>query len=144
MERTRIDTLIHRRLAVPTDLGGYKHSACIFSKNSVLSYGQNYLLPKNSTYNSVHAEQDAIMKLDTNDKKHPKKVSLLVVRASKTGKLGMSKPCSHCIKAMNELAREKGYYISSVYYSTNEGTIVKEKLTNIEGVLSGYYKSLKL
>lgn len=144
MERTTVDTLIYRRLSVPTDLGGYKHSACIFSKNSVLSYGQNYLLPKNSTYNSIHAEQDAIMKLETNTKKHLKNVSMLVVRASKTGKLGMSKPCTHCIRAMNELAREKGYYISSVYYSTNDGTIVKEKLSNIQGVLSGYYKSLKL
>lgn len=139
MERL-YETLIDRRLAVPSDLGGYKHAALIFSKRSTLSYGQNYLLPKNSTYNSVHAEHDAILNLPVNEKKHAKKVDILVIRASKTGKLGMSKPCCHCIHSMTDLALEKGYHITNVYYSTNEGTIVKEKLKNIEGCLSGYFR----
>lgn len=131
--------LIHRRLSCCSDTGGYKHAACIFNKRSTLSYGQNYCLT-NSPYNSVHAEQDAIKNLPTNSKKHPKRVELLVVRASKTGKLGTSKPCSHCIKSMHEFARHKGYYISHVHYSTNDGYIVKQKLSDVDSVLSGFFR----
>lgn len=137
---TFYQTLIDRRLSVSSDLGGYKHAALVFNKRSTLSYGQNYLLSKNSAYNSVHAEHDAIINLPVNEKKHAKKVDILVIRASRTGKLGMSRPCDHCVRIMNELARQKGYYISNVYYSTNDGTIIKEKLMNISGYKSGFFR----
>ena len=134
--------LIDRRLAVTTDLGGYKHAACVFSKRATLSYGQNYLLPQNSTYNSVHAEHDAILNLPVNPKKHAKKVDILVIRASKTGKLGMSMPCVRCVRMMTELAREKGYTINHVYYSTTDGDIIRSKLGNIDVHVSGFFKGL--
>jgi hypothetical protein len=43
----------------------------------------------------------------------------------------MSKPCLHCLYDMYNLARSKGYHIKKIYYSDNNGNIIKETLTNM-------------
>ena len=53
------------------------------------------------------------------------KTDILVFRTSSSG-IRNSKPCSECIQIMKKLN------IRRVYYSTNEGSLVYEKVSNIE------------
>lgn len=74
-----------------------------------------------------HAEVDAINKLK-NKKNIPRIMDILVIRLSKSGELGESRPCYHCICAL-----ERSHLnIRSVYYSTRDGKIMKEKLTHMK------------
>ena len=95
---------------------------------NILTYGSNYFLPENSIHNSIHAEHDAINRLPPVKTKKIVNVNLMVIRASKTGVLGMSKPCEHCIKMMLIKGLEKGYYISKIYYSDINGDLIKTSL----------------
>lgn len=81
---------------------------------------------ENTEKKNAHAEQNALKKLTTRQIKM-KNISLLVIRLSKSGVLGESRPCMHCIKAM-ERSKIK---IKWVYYSTKGGIIVREKLSNM-------------
>ena len=54
-----------------------------------------------------------------------KKLEMFVIRVNQMGDLVNSKPCNTCIYYMQL------YGIKSVYYSNEEGVIVKEKLTDI-------------
>ena len=73
---------------------------------------------------SIHAEENCIDKLPYIKNGKIKRVSLLVIRITRTGIITMSKPCFRCINFMNR-ALEKGYKIDTVYYSNNEGQIEK-------------------
>jgi hypothetical protein len=109
--------------------GPSNHVATLFNvPNNVLSVGVND--------DKIHSEVDAILKLKyRRDKlKHPIKISVLVVRITQTGILGMSKPCLHCVWALHKLPRRLGYVVSDVYYSDKNGEIVK---TTMKSLLSG-------
>ena len=54
-----------------------------------------------------------------------KKLEMFVIRVNQMGNLVNSKPCNSCIYYMQL------YGIKSVYYSNEDGVIVKEKLTDI-------------
>jgi len=54
-----------------------------------------------------------------------KKLEMFVIRVNQMGDLVNSKPCNTCIYYMQL------YGIKSVYYSNEEGEIVKEKINNI-------------
>ena len=54
-----------------------------------------------------------------------KKLEMFVIRVNQMGDLVNSKPCNTCIYYMQL------YGIKSVYYSNEEGEIVKEKLNDI-------------
>ena len=54
-----------------------------------------------------------------------KKLEMFVIRVNQMGDLVNSKPCNTCIYYMQL------YGIKSVYYSNEEGVIVKEKLNDI-------------
>ena len=90
-------------------------------------YGINNLR-KTKGKSVIHAEDDAFQKLNkyTSRKKH-KKWSLVSLRVSKTGKLGMAKPCIHCLieclKHKNDL--------KDVMYSLEDGTVVCESLDKL-------------
>jgi cytidine deaminase len=75
---------------------------------------------------STHAEVDAIGKIK-NKKNKPKKLDIVVVRFTKSGALTESRPCYHCLCFMEKCCLD----IRDVYYSTSEGTIVKEKLSDM-------------
>jgi cytidine deaminase len=75
---------------------------------------------QNHTGHSQHAEMAALYKL--NMKKCRKQMNLIVIRVSKTGVLGESRPCSNCIKQMHH-SRLKFKYI---IYSNKDGILVKE------------------
>jgi cytidine deaminase len=76
---------------------------------------------------STHAEVDAIGKIK-NKKNKPKKLDIVVVRFTKSGALTESRPCYHCLCFMEKCTLD----IRDVYYSTSEGTIVKEKLSDMK------------
>jgi hypothetical protein len=88
---------------------------------------------------STHAEMDVLRKIYKSttipaSSKRIDKFDVLVIRISKTGKLGSSRPCFHCINSMMNTPIAKIQY---VYYSTNDGKIVREKLdTMLESELT--------
>lgn len=81
----------------------------------------------------IHAEHDAINKLKPlYRKKRLESINLLVIRISKNNKLQCSKPCTVCIKNMKFLPEKKGYKIKNIYYSNNNGDIVKSNFQILE------------
>ena len=76
---------------------------------------------------STHAEIDAIGKI-MNKKNKPKKLDIVVVRYTKSGELAESRPCYHCLCFMEKSRLD----IRNIYYSTSEGTIVKERLEEMK------------
>jgi cytidine deaminase len=97
------------------------------------------------SYKSVHAEENAINKLRQLPRhKKNKRVDLLVIRVNKSGTLGSSKPCIHCLLRLYSLLPEKGYILDTIYYSNREGIIENATLTNLlnseEFHMTRYYK----
>jgi hypothetical protein len=93
-----------------------KHYAMFFNKH-VLSFGEND--------EKKHAEIHAIEKLD--HQKIKKSVNLLVVRLSKSGELGESRPCYHCLQSLKKTKIKIKY----VYFSTESKIITREKFKNM-------------
>jgi hypothetical protein len=134
----------------PCLCGHYNHVSCIlqgnlnFEKARILSFGVNHMGDSDGIKPGVHAEHDAINKLQP--LKHKKKlesINLLVVRLSTKNKLQSSKPCFNCIEMMKFLPITKGYKIHNIYYSDGEENIVKislQKLETEEKHYSKYYK----
>lgn len=123
-------------------LGNHNHMACLFRGTQVLSSGMNYHVSESST---IHAEQNAISRLPRRrSSKKLKRVNLLVVRTSKSGKLNNSRPCLHCIETMMSKTPVYGYKIHYVYFSTNDGSIQKIKLSELnlctENHISSFYR----
>jgi hypothetical protein len=121
------------------DNGKSYHIACVYSHNSssmfVLSYGMNEYLC-NKECGSIHAESSVINNLKplqkkSRNKKHVKNIDLLVIKTTKTGKLGMSKPCIKCITDMLSLPPKKGYNIKNVLFSTQDGNIKSTTLRDL-------------
>jgi hypothetical protein len=126
----------------------FNHSAAIINSNSkslqVLCTGQNKSYVDGS---SIHAEVDAINHLPPrkNWNKRLLIVDLLVVRISKSGNLGNSAPCIHCLRTMTHLPHKMGYHINKVYYSNPEGQIVHYKLDDLIAIdemhVTSYHRS---
>ncbi len=93
----------------------------------------------------IHAEQDAINKLRPLKRKHHlQSINLLVIRLSKSNKLQSSKPCGNCIEIMKTLPEKKGYKIKHIYYSNDNGEIVKSNLKTLENEeqhISRYFRN---
>jgi len=83
---------------------------------------------------STHAEIKALNKLlksigsIKNISHRHNKYNLIVIRLTKTGMMGFSRPCQHCI---NRLLKTNMINIVNIYYSVNENKIIKEDLTSI-------------
>jgi hypothetical protein len=107
----------------------------------VLSYGENHYKGnrcmdgrcKCRAEKSVHAEQHAVQKLPPPQKRgrHLKKVDLLVIRVNRSGTMGNSKPCVHCIYMLAQKLPEKGYSLARIYYSDEKGGIHESKLRTL-------------
>jgi len=81
----------------------------------------------------MHAEHDAINKLKPlGRKKRLQNINMLVIRLSKNNRLQNSKPCANCIRAMKILPERKGYKIQNIYYSDDNGDIIKSNLRILE------------
>lgn len=102
------------------------YKGCPFS---VVSYGENMVRQASCNKWTTHAEDNAIRKLPVMPrKKNLKKVDLLVIRTSKTGMLGNSKPCIHCLILLQNKLPEKGYKLQTVYYTDTGGVIHETSL----------------
>lgn len=100
---------------------------------AVKSYGENqYNNTSDSTCSSIHAEANAMRKLlPLRRQKNLKKIDLLVIRVSKNGQFGNSKPCIHCILNLSKNLPEKGYVLQDVYYTDEKGNIIAIKFQNL-------------
>lgn len=127
----------------------YCHAAVIFRGNpkrgcGVMTYGMNMQL--NQPYSrTIHAEADAIQKLPLiRGCKKLQPIHICVIKTTRTGKLGNSKPCVHCIQQMIHVTPKKGYKIEWIYYSKNDGTIERCKLSKFMAsqslFISSFYK----
>lgn len=133
--------------------GHYNHVSCVlpgkldFEKARILSYGVNKMGDSEGLTPGIHAEYDAIRKLlPLKRKKKLETINILVLRLSKKNKLQSSKPCFSCIEMMKILPIKLGYKIQYIYYSNENGEIVKSclnKLDNEEKHYSKYYKNMK-
>lgn len=73
---------------------------------------------------SIHAEVDAVKKLKYSD--NTKKVDILVFRTNNKGNgCFMAKPCDNCMNCLYQNCFKKNYKIHRVYYTNNDGNILK-------------------
>lgn len=97
--------------------GTFKHGCVIMSGKNVISKGHNHVRNQIGTL-SIHAEMDALWKMDSDQYSNKKAV---IVRLSNAGtKLANSRPCSICMG----LLRQHG--VSTIAYSTASGKIMME------------------
>ena len=76
-----------------------------------------------------HAEMAAIKKLRPSYKSNNKIVlKLIVVRVDGCGNLKNSMPCEKCLIYLSKI---RGYKIKYVYYSINDGSIVRVRFTDL-------------
>jgi hypothetical protein len=102
-------------------------------KINILSFGFNMTGDYSKNDPGIHAEHDAINRLKPlHRKKHLHNVNILVIRISKNNKLQSSQPCANCIETMKRLPEKKGYRIRNIYYSNENGEILKSNLKNLE------------
>lgn len=102
-------------------------------KVRILSYGINKMGDSDGLQPGIHAEHDAIKKLcPLKRKKKLENINMLVIRLSGKNKLQSSKPCINCIKIMKNLPPKLGYKIQHIFYSNENGEIVKTSLKNLE------------
>lgn len=96
---------------------GPYHAAAIFAhKECVLAYGENRFVGVEGRW-TEHAERAAISKLPSRPRRRRlDAVDMLVIRTSKTGLFGNSRPCLHCILCMAHDLPERGYRLRRVYY----------------------------
>ena len=110
------------------------HHVCAFfdRKGRTTIMGENMMLNRNTYPLSVHAEVNVMNKL----KMTPPHIvniertvfDMLVVRISRIGKLGSSRPCYHCLR---HLAANNNVRIRYVYYSNHDGTVSREKFEDM-------------
>jgi len=133
----------------------FNHIACIFQgkvnnmKNlNVLSFGINKYSDSDGKKPSIHAEYDAISKLlPLKKKKKLESIDILVIRVSRINNIQMSKPCYNCIQIMKILPEKKGYKINNIYYSDNNGEIIKTNIKCLDSTeyhFSKYYNRNKI
>ena len=102
------------------------------SWTNMITYGENSMRRANSGLPSTHAEMDGLRRIKTHHSLNPKRnkdsYDIIVIRLSKSGKLGISRPCYHCVKSLND----SNINIKYVYYSTGNGDeIVRESLSEM-------------
>ena len=106
---------------------------CQKGKINILSFGFNKTGDIKGNEPGIHAEHDVINKLKPlYRKKRLESINLLVIRFSKNNKLQNSKPCANCIQTMKSLPEKKGYKIRNIYYSNDNGEIIKSNFKILE------------
>lgn len=119
----------------------HHHFALIFNHGEIkwwdkVTIGMNHQSCNNHLTHlpSIHAEHSALQKL-IKINRHRKiitsstKIDMVVLRISKQGKLGYSRPCKRCLIKMTSL--ENHIKIKNIYYSDSDGTIKMERLSSM-------------
>lgn len=93
------------------------HHACIITKGGkVIATGYNHAF--------MHAEEDAIRKVVTRNKRSGREQTGLVLwsfRWRKNGTFGNAMPCDRCREAVSTISR--GYSFSAVWFTNAEGKL---------------------
>jgi tRNA(Arg) A34 adenosine deaminase TadA len=102
------------------------------SWNNLVAYGENNTRRCSKGLPSMHAEIDGLRRMKIyraiNPKSTRESYDIVVIRFSKSGKLGISRPCLHCLRALYT----SNINIKHVYYSTgNDQEIVRESLIDM-------------
>lgn len=128
-----------------------KLSCRIWTIPSIVGYttdhGSNYVKCKSGHFEKtpIHAEIDLINKLEINKKKI-RTIDIIVIRLCSMGELKMSKPCNDCLHKIRSLSLKKGYHVRHIYYSTDQGSIIKTKLVDLESEpeqhISRYFRKM--
>jgi hypothetical protein len=134
---TNIETLKYDDSKImPCICGHYNHISCVLQMKRkyirILSFGTNQMGDTDGFVPGIHAELDALTKLKPLRQKRLEIIDLLVIRLSKTNNIQSSRPCNNCIELMTYLPEKKGYKIKTIYYSNNDGTIIKSDLQTLE------------
>ena len=134
---TNIETVKNNdAIMTPCICGHYNHISSVLqrkgNKIKILGFGTNQMGDTDGIIPGIHAELDALTKLKPLRQKRLEIVDLLVIRLSKTNNIQSSRPCYNCIELMNYLPEKKGYKIKTIYYSNNDGAIIKTDLQTLE------------
>ncbi len=100
-------------------------------KKQIISYGENTF--NNNGKGSCHAEINAAKRLyyNPNLNKRVKNIDLIVIKFSKSGIFGNSKPCYHCLKSLNKIVKINGYKIKNLIYSIGPDSCIKSSLEEL-------------
>jgi hypothetical protein len=136
--------LIHAYAVIIITLAMFYKGNGDMKKANVLSYGVNKMGDSDGIIPGIHAEYDAIRKLvPLQRNKRLKVINILVIQMSIKNKLQLSKPCANCIQMMKIFPEKLGYKVKHIYYSDNNGDIVKsdlKSLDNEEKHISRFYR----
>ena len=128
------DRLAARLVAL--DVRARHVAAVVTGDHELLASGENHWHgPQGQRpLKSVHAEQSAVGKLPSlPSRRKLVKVHLLVMRVSKSGQLGNSRPCMHCVLQLCQRLPRKGYTLDKVFYSNSERGITTTTLLDLAG-----------
>src|SRR5512133_1397237 len=100
-----------RKIANRSNHKCHKHGVMIFRGGSIIATGANH--------DNIHAEVSALNSLWPSERRGTKVVS---IRVTRSGKIGMAKPCVNCERYL----RDNG--VKTVYYSDNNGMMQTMKL----------------
>jgi len=126
----------------------HNHAAVFFKGNykkhcDIMTYGANTRFVK-PYIGTIHAEKDALDRLPLRSNKKLKTVNVCIIKISKTGKLGDSQPCFHCISNLMKEAPKKGYRVEWIFFSKQSGQFEKCRLNKFLNTytlfLSSFYK----
>jgi hypothetical protein len=100
-----------------------------YSGGKKKAIGTNYIL-KNDPHPSIHAEHNAIYKIKRHNTQrrfvsNRAKLDILVIRLSRNGTIGYSRPCKNCIIRLMHCNLQ----INNVYYTDVGGIVKMEKLS---------------
>jgi len=94
----------------------YKIGAIVVKRKELISVGVNVVYHKiDRRRKSDHAEDKALKRVQD-----PCGTDIFVVRVNRSGQFRLSRPCKKCWKHLLESG------VKRVYYSTSEGTLVRE------------------
>lgn len=135
--------IVYRRVSADTIIifrAFYKGKGDL-KKVRILSFGVNQMGDSYGKVPGIHAECDALSKLmPLKNKKKLENINLLVIRVSSKNKIQSSKPCNNCIEAMQKIPEKKGYKIENIYYSDENGNIIKTNLKKLDSEDKHYSK----
>jgi cytidine deaminase len=106
------------------------HVCALFNmKTGKIYLGENKMFDDKSFPLSIHAEMDALAKVPRpRTPRQRQTYDALVIRIGCSGKLGISRPCHHCIK---NLQMTENIKVRNVYYSSMSGAIIRERLEDM-------------
>ena len=115
-----------------------RYSTMLFSSAWIVSGGGKKLAMgsncsiESGSLPSIHAEHNAVVKFMRVNKlrrflSSRDKVDIVVLRLSRTGIMGYSRPCKNCITRLMHY----NIVINNIYYSDADGSIIVEKFSTM-------------